>query len=443
MPIDRRRLLVGSVTSVAAFVAPLSAYGLDAAQFGVRPGAADDQSRALQRAIDQAAAARAPLMLAPGAYRAGDLRLQAGAQIIGVRGATHITWTRGSSLLAAESADNVSLIGLVFDGGGRPLPQGRGLVHFNSSKAVRITDCSIDRVGGNAIVLERCNGHVTGNVIDGAADNALYCNDNSGLVIASNTIRNSGNGGIRVWQNVKRHDGSLIADNTIEDTDARGGGTGENGNAINVFRAADVIVRNNMIRRAAFSAIRGNAASNIQIIGNNCSELNETAMYAEFGFEGAIVADNVIEAAENGIAITNFDNGGRLATVHGNLLRNFGPRRPGSAPEGAGIGIVVEADTAVTGNVVENAPNAGIRAGWGPYLRNVTVGSNVVRNAGYGIAVSVVSGAGDAAITGNVIDAAKLGAIVGMEWTKAVTGDLAKEGSDRFPRLTIAGNHAH
>jgi len=443
MPIDRRHLLVGSITSAAAFVAPLSAYGLDAAQFGVRPGATDDQSRALQRAIDQAAATRAPLMLAPGTYRAGNLRLPAGAQILGVRAATRITLTRGSSLIAAESADNISLIGLALDGGSQPLPQGRGLVHFNSSKTIRITDCSIDRIGGNAIVLERCNGYVTGNVIEGAADNALYCNDNSGLVIASNTIRNSGNGGIRVWQSVKRHDASLIADNTIEDTDARAGGTGENGNAINVFRAADVIVRNNMIRRAAFSAIRGNAASNIQIIGNNCSELNETAMYAEFGFEGAIVADNVIEAAENGIAITNFDNGGRLATVHGNLLRNFGPRRPGSAPEGAGTGIAVEADTAVTGNVVVNAPNAGIRAGWGPYLRNVTVGGNVVRNAGYGIAVSVVSGAGNVAITGNVIDAAKLGAIVGMEWTNAVTGDLAKEGSDRFPQLTIAANHAH
>ncbi len=70
---------------------------------------------------------------------------------------------------------------------------------------------------------------------------------------------------------MKRHDGSVVADNTIEDTAARAGGTGENGNAINVFRAANVIVRNNIIRRAAFSAIRGNAAANIQIIGNNCA----------------------------------------------------------------------------------------------------------------------------------------------------------------------------
>ena len=442
MPIDRRRLLVGSLTSAAAFAAPLSAYGLDAAQLGVRPGAPDDQSRALQRAIDQAAGTRAPLMLAPGVYRAGDLKLPSGAQLFGVRGATRLVLTTGPSLLSAEGSESVTLSGLTLEGGSQPLPQNRGLVHLVAAKGVRITDCTIASAGGNGIALERSDGHVTGNTITGAADNALFCVDNNGLVIATNTIRKCGNGGIRVWQSVKRHDGSLIADNTIEDIDARSGGTGENGNAINVFRAADVIVRNNMIRRAAFSAIRGNGASNIQIIGNNCAELKETAMYAEFDFEGAVVADNVIDTAENGIAITNFNNGGRLATVHGNLLRNVGVRRPDNPPEGGGIGIGVEADTAVTGNVIENAPNTGIRAGWGPYLRNVSISGNIVRNAGIGIAVSVVRGAGDAAISGNVIEGARLGAIVGMEWTKAVTGDLTKESTERFPQLRIANNQA-
>ena len=93
-------------------------------------------------------------------------------------------------------------------------------------------------------------------------------------------------------------------------------------------------------------------------------------------------------------------------------------------------------------NTIETAPNIGIRAGWGPYLRNVTVSSNVVRNAGYGIAVSVVRGAGDAAITGNVLIGARLGAIVGMEWTKTVTGDLNKDGASAYPQLTIANNQA-
>jgi uncharacterized secreted repeat protein (TIGR03808 family) len=153
-----------------------------------------------------------------------------------------------------------------------------------------------------------------------------------------------------------------------------------------------------------------------------------------------VIADNVIDGAENGIAVTNFNNGGRLGTVHGNLLRNINQRRPDTPPEWSGVGIGIEADTAVTGNVIENTIFAGIRAGWGPYLRNVTVSGNVVRNAGYGIAVSVVPGAGGAAISGNLISGAKLGAIVGMEWAKSATGDLTKEGVERFPQLTIAGN---
>jgi uncharacterized secreted repeat protein (TIGR03808 family) len=325
--------------------------------------------------------------LVPGVYRAGNLKLSDGAQLLGVRGATRLVLTRGPSLLSGETGDHITISGLVFDGGRQPLPQKRGLVHLVASKSIRISDCEFTDAGGNAIALERCEGQVIANSITGAADNAILCNDNFGVIISSNIIRDSGNGGIRVWQSVTRHDGSAVADNTIEDTEARAGGTGENGNAINVFRAANVIVRNNIIRRAAFSAIRGNAAANIQIIGNNCASLKETALYSEFDFEGAVVANNVVDTAENGISVTNFNNGGRLATVHGNLIRDIGVQRPDTAPEDAGIGI--EAETAVTGNVVENAAQIGIRAGWGPYLRNVTVSGNVVRNAAIGIAVSV------------------------------------------------------
>jgi uncharacterized secreted repeat protein (TIGR03808 family) len=387
----------------------------------MRPGAAGDQSSALQRAIDQAAHARVPLMLAPGVYRAGALTLPAGASLAGVRGATRLMLTHGPSLLSAEHADTVSLTGLTLDGGSQPLPAGRALVHFDDVKAVRISDCEVAGAGGNGVTLESCDGEVTHNTITGAADNALFCNDSRSLLIAANIIAKSGNGGIRVWQSDKRRDGSLIADNRIEDTGARAGGTGENGNAINVFRAADVIVRGNHIRNAAFSAIRGNSASNIQIIGNNCAALDETAIYSEFGFEGAVIADNVIDGAENGISVTNFNEGGRLATVRGNIVRNLGTRRANRPPEEAGVGIGVEADTVVSGNVIERAPRAGIRAGWGPYLRNVAVSGNVVRESSIGIVVSVVAGAGAAVISGNLIAGERRSAIIGMEWDKAAT----------------------
>jgi uncharacterized secreted repeat protein (TIGR03808 family) len=445
MNLNRRHLLTAAAAGAAAFAAPavaapLSAFGLDAAHFGVRPGAAGDQSGALQRAIDQAAHGRVPLILAPGVYRAGGLTLPAGASLAGVRGATRLMLTRGPSLLSAEHADTVSLTGLTLDGGGQKLPAGRALVHFDDVKAVRIADCEVAGAGGNAVTFESCDGEVTHNTITGAADNALFCNDSRGLLIAANIIAKSGNGGIRVWQSDKRRDASLIADNRIEDTGARAGGSGENGNAINVFRAADVIVRGNHIRNAAFSAIRGNSASNIQIIGNNCAALDEVAIYSEFGFEGAVIADNVIDGAENGISVTNFNEGGRLATVRGNIVRNLGTRRRDRPPEEAGIGIGVEADTVVSGNVIERAPRAGISVGWGPYLRNVAVTGNVVREAGFGVAVSVVAGAGVAVISGNLFAGTTRGAIVGMEWHKAVTGDLALAGAERYPQLKISGN---
>jgi len=109
MPIDRRRFITGALTGVVVLEAPLSAYGLDAVPLGVRPGAAEDQSRPLLRALEQASRTRAPLMLAPGAYRVGDIKLPDGAQLFGVRGATRLLMTRGPSLLSSEGGNNITI----------------------------------------------------------------------------------------------------------------------------------------------------------------------------------------------------------------------------------------------------------------------------------------------------------------------------------------------
>ncbi|MPZ56966.1 MAG: TIGR03808 family TAT-translocated repetitive protein [Rhizobiales bacterium] len=446
MSLDRRQFLTATAAGATALAAapvlsaPLSKFGLDAGSFGVRPGSPDDQSRALQRAIDRAAGNRVPLMLAPGDYKAGDLKLPTGANVVGVRGATRLVSTSGLSLFTADHADTVSLTGLVLDGGGLTLPDRRGLVYMVAARGIRITDCAIIRAGGNGIVVEQSDGSVTHTTISDAANVALFSRDALGLIIASNVIRGSGNGGIHIWQSDNRDDGSKIVDNRVEDTSARAGGSGQNGNAINIFRAANVIVRGNHIRNAAFSAVRGNAASNIQIVGNNCGALDEAAIYSEFAFEGAVIADNIVDGAGTGVSVTNFNDGGRLATVRGNLIRNVAARRPGTPEQEEGIGITVEADTTVSGNVIETAANAGISAGWGTYLRNVAVTGNVVRAAGYGVAVSVSPGAGDAVIASNIISGARRAAIVGMDHRTVVTGDLAKGDASRYPQLRIHGN---
>ena len=49
------------------------------------------------------------------------------------------------------------------------------------------------------------------------------------------------------------------------------GGSGQYGNAVNVFRAGNVIVRGNRIGNCAFTAVRGNAASNLHVEGKSSS----------------------------------------------------------------------------------------------------------------------------------------------------------------------------
>ena len=451
MGIDRRRVFaalaglgaVGAATDVRAAAArdAPSRAELDAVALGLRPNAPDDQSQIFQRAIEQAAAARAILRLPPGFYRAGALQLPPYAAIKGVAGATRIVMAGGPSMMSATGSDHVAVTGVVLDGAGIPLPERRGLLHVTQGRAIRVADCEIVNSGRHGVSLEFVDGEVTSNMIHGG-DAAIFSIDARGLKISGNTIRGPGNGGILVWRSAPGDDGTLIVDNRIEGVMNKAGGSGQWGNAINVFRADNVIVRGNRIRNAAFTAVRGNAASNLQIVGNTCSGLGEVALYAEFGFEGAVIANNIVDGAALGVSITNFDKGGRLAVVQGNLIRNLVGRRPaGTDPnDSAGIGIGVEADTVVTGNVIENAPYAGIAAGWGAYLRDVAITSNVIRRAEFGITVSVAPGAGAAVIADNMISDVRSGAIVGMEWKKPVTGDLAKDGAAHYAQLSIVGN---
>lgn len=454
MALDRRNFLAatGATTATGAWSAtdaqaappptvPISGLGIDAAHLGVRAASQEDQTEAIQRAIERTAGARLPLVLAPGTYFVRELTLAPGARLIGVPGATRLVSLGGGPILSSRDADHLLLSGLWLEGTGKPLAEGRGLVHLVRGRQVHVRDCRVVGSGRHGLALDRIEGSVGGSTIAGAAATAIFCLDAQGMTIAGNTIRGSANNGIQVWRSETGDDGTLVLDNRIEDTAAKAGGSGQNGNAVNLYRAGNVTVRGNQIRRAAFSAVRGNAASNLQIVGNTCVGLGEVALYAEFGFEGAVIANNTVDGAAIGVSVTNFNDGGRLAVVQGNLIRNLVDRRPaGTDPgDGAGIGIGIEADTAVTGNVVESAPTAGIWIGWGRYQRDVTVTGNVVRNSGVGVAVSVAAGAGAAVVADNLISGSKRGAIVGMDHKRPV-GELTRESVQRHAQLAINGN---
>ncbi|WP_291684706.1 TIGR03808 family TAT-translocated repetitive protein [Bradyrhizobium sp.] len=452
MVVNRRHLIGASAAGVAgalamspdaARAAPLtSALGRDATQYGVRPGSPDDQTKNVQRAIDDAARAQVPLALPPGVYRTGMLRLQSGTQLIGVRGATRLVFTGGAAMFQGEGAGHIGLTNITLDGGSIALPTRRGLIHCLGGRDIRIIDCEITGSGGNGIWFEQVSGDVSGNIITNTATTAILSFDAQGLSVSRNTISGTSDNGIEILRTAIGDDGTLVADNRIEDIKAGPGGSGQYGNAINAFRAGNVIVRGNRIRDCDYSAVRGNSAANIQISGNSVSNVREVALYSEFSFEGAVIANNTVDGAAVGVSVCNFNEGGRLAVVQGNIIRNLLPKRPtGTAPDDdAGIGIYVEADTSVTGNVIENAPSFGIVAGWGKYLRDVSISGNVIRKAFVGIGVSVAEGAGTALVSNNMISETPRGAVVGLDHARPVTPDLSAEGTQRFSQVVMGTN---
>ncbi|GAB2204629.1 TIGR03808 family TAT-translocated repetitive protein [Roseibium sp. ROS1] len=343
-------------------------------------------------------------------------------------------------MIRAEDVANVGLTGITFDGANRSIGDfTEGLLHFINVKNVTLDNCEITGSSKMGLLLDRCSGRVENCRISGAAEAGVRSNEANGLAITGNTVTDCANGGIWVHRWREGEDGTIVSGNRVERIGARYGGTGQFGNGINVFRAHGVMVSNNRVADCAFSAIRSNAGSNVQIIGNSCLRSGETAIYSEFGFQGAVIANNIVDGGTIGISIANFMDGGRMAVCSGNLIRNIkkeGPYPPEVA--GFGIGIAVEADTTLTGNVVEGAPKFGLMLGWGPYMRNIAASQNVVRDCGTGIAVTVVDGAGAAVITNNIVQGSHQGAINGYRWLEKATGEL--NNVSEFDNLTVHGN---
>ncbi|WP_136658561.1 TIGR03808 family TAT-translocated repetitive protein [Nitratireductor sp. XY-223] len=453
MKTTRRFLLKGAATALLASPATARAQltdnlfaelrgSLDAVDLGMRPGVSDDQSKMLEAILKEASAERKPVFLPAGTYTVSNLNLPDFVNLTGVAGATRLVYGGGGHLLSAENAERIQLTGLTIDGDNRWLADyAEAIVQIGGTDEVVISDCAIAGSRKHAIALTGCGGSVTRSTISGAALAAIYCLESKGMRFADNDILDCANGGILVHRWKAAYDGSIVTGNRIARISAQAGGTGQYGNGINVFRAGNVLIANNSLSDCAFSAIRSNSGSDVQIIGNQCHNSGETAVYSEFSFQGAVVANNLIDGAANGISIANFNEGGRLATVSGNIIRNLSTEGP-YIPDGFGFGwgIGVEADIAVTGNVIDNAPRAGMLIGWGPYLRGVAATGNVIRDSAIGIAVSVVEGAAATQISNNIFQNTPRGAVIGYRWQDAVTRDLTQSGAREFAHLTVSGN---
>ena len=432
--------------ATAAFSRPAFAQALSSGTpgglaHGLVANALHDQSEALQRALDDSARRGTALHLPAGRFLVGGVVLPPGTSLIGTPGLTRLVQFGPRPILSAEGAKRLLVSDLILDGAGRMIGGARGaMLTIKGCDALSVRNVVFTHSPHCGLVLDGCGGTVERSVFTQIGDAGLFALDSRGLRIDGNTFSHIGNNAIQVWRSHKGEDGTLVSHNRISHVGARDGGNGQNGNGINIFRAGSVVVSANTLADCAFSGVRSNGGSNVIVTANSVARSGEVAIFIEFAFEGASIANNILDGAAAGISVSNFDSGGRLAAVIGNVVRGI-TAKSASNPDTRPYGIAVEADTTVIGNTIESVPGIGIRLGWGPYLRHVTANANVVRDSDIGIAVSLVNGAGETIVADNIIAGSKT-ALAGMAWQKKVTGDLARDADGRKANLTFARNRA-
>lgn len=170
----------------------------------------------------------------------------------------------------------------------------------------------------------------------------------------------------------------------------------------------------------------------------NCEfeAIAKTAVLSEDA-TGLEISHNIVDTVAVGISISGVNESGRLPVVQGNRIRNLFLRKIGAC---GGIGIGVEADCNVAGNIIENAPAYGILVSADDRPRSVSVTGNTIRESHIGIGVSANPYAGTAHIADNLIDGTKDGGIRAMSGPKPVGTDLARGSAGATGDLSVYAN---
>ena len=242
------------------------------------------------------------------AHAAWCCRPARGSSACPARRASSRPTTRRSSLRAAPTTSCSPASSST--AAARRCPRSSGLIQLANGRGIAIRDCEVIGAGRNGIVLEGDRGR------DHRHDDhrrARRRDPRARLARPHDRAQH------HPQRRQQRHPGVALAGRRRRHAGARQPHRGHRGAAPAApARTAtpstcsaphNVTVRGNRIRNAAFSAVRGNAASNIQITNNTCTGLGEVAIYAEFGFEGAVIANNTIDGAAIGVAVTNFNRG--------------------------------------------------------------------------------------------------------------------------------------
>lgn len=412
----------------------MTATSLNAADFGLTPGASADQSNILNTAIDAAATQRLPLFIPAGTYRITEAVVGKPVEIYAASGSAVFIPVSGSETCrfaiapASGRLADVTLRGLRIDGQHAPFPNGYGtpgLINASKCDRLQIIDCQVVNSGASGLFLWQCGGRIQGCEANSNASRGIFSVDATGLSILSNRLDGNQDNGIAVWRYSIGRDGTIVRGNRISNTGNVSGGTGQYGNGFSSYRANNLIVAENEITASAFSAIRLNSCSASQVINNQCFDAPEVAIYVEAPngssnptiiYDGGIVSGNIVDLCGVGISVTNVDAGGRRAVVANNQVtraRDNTITYPGGSYQTYGKGIGGQGDVLITGNMVEDVQAFGISV----FPTNVNSGKlgnqkifdsvtgNTVKKCGGGIAlVNSDANHGRILVGGNIIN---------------------------------------
>jgi uncharacterized secreted repeat protein (TIGR03808 family) len=482
---DRRRFIQTFPVAAAGLLSAAPARAADPAYFVaigdsavlVSPSrlssAARTQSLSLAGAVAAATRAEKPLNLLPGAYRTSGFSITRSLEIFAAPGTVVIEPAGGECfnidirpLAESSQLEGVTIRGIGFRGKGANFPVGvnpgerpvdpfldAAIPRFNALitafrvRKLIVEDCSIGGSEAGGLALWRCrNAAVTRNEF--LNNNiSIYSARGENNLFADNDIHDNANFGIVVEQWPPGPDYTILRNNRIANTAAsfgadppRGivGGSGPYGNGVFGLYAHHMRIEGNRISDSAFSGARMNGCCDLQITNNAIDRSGETAIMVEcpqtdgktpngLGYEGGVIANNIVSGAAEGVSVTNGWYGGRRVSIIGNQVRSIArksfrtsdPNWPRYAT--CGDGIYAEADVDIVGNMIENCEGCGIYVAPmaiqnSPIKTAANVTGNIVKNAKWGVGFWKGSdpARGFTFIQGNMISGSSRGAIMAL-----------------------------
>ncbi len=441
IPQTRRRLL-GSIARAAALI-PFY-QGLARANSDPVGAATAD----LLKGLSEAALAGRPFVLPAGETTIYQLFLAEGTHLVGNKAGSTLKLGYAGPMISNHGAlQRLSFEGVTFDGAGRPIDNAFGLLTLSDVAQVDMENCVV-RNTTTGLMQKRCGGRVRLSTFRDLTGTAILDDNCAGVTIDANRIERCGDNGVHHWStNSKRHDGSRISNNTIRDIDCRSGLLGLYGNGVRVAECGPVTIENNVIERCAYTAVRNTGGWDVVVADNRCKNLNEKAMYAEFGFRNATFRNNVIEDCGAGISATNYvgPGNGAGALISGNVVSKIRPSHP-DAEFGPGMnwlcGVEGEGDVRILGNIVTGSPWFGVLAGFFDARNNVVVEANRLIDNEYAVGFAAQGDRlGPCEIVGNEMRGSKNANIVAMFQTDVISGDLAlPDAVNTFRNVVIHDN---